>query len=158
MRIRRATGADAKAITRIDPIARRRAARRAFVRNAFAAGHGLVCDDEGRLVAYAVLNYSFYERGFLALVCVAAAHRRRGVATRLIHAAERRCRSRDLFTSTNRSNVTMQRLLRRLGYVRSGTLFNLDRGDPELVYVKRLPGKSGKDTCSSPRPPAHWRP
>lgn len=41
-----------------------------------------------------------------------------------------------LFTSTNESNVAMQRLCDRLGYVRSGFIENLDERDPEVVYFK----------------------
>ena len=43
-----------------------------------------------------------------------------------------------LFTSTNASNVSMQRLCESLGYVRSGVINNLDEDDPEIVYFKRL--------------------
>lgn len=44
-----------------------------------------------------------------------------------------------LFTSTNLSNLPMQSLLVRLGYLLSGVIHHLDEGDPELVYVKYLP-------------------
>ena len=43
-----------------------------------------------------------------------------------------------MFTSTNQSNLPMQRLCDRLGYVKSGYVENLDEGDPELIYVKLL--------------------
>jgi hypothetical protein len=32
----------------------------------------------------------------------------------------------------------MQSLLAKLGYVPSGIIYNLDEGDPELVYFKQL--------------------
>ena len=35
----------------------------------------------------------------------------------------------------------MHALLHKLGYVRSGTIDNLDEGDPEWVFVKRMKGE-----------------
>ncbi|MEO0538637.1 MAG: GNAT family N-acetyltransferase, partial [Cyanobacteria bacterium P01_A01_bin.123] len=42
------------------------------------------------------------------------------------------------FTSTNESNLLMQALMAKLRYIPSGIINNLDEGDPELVYFKRL--------------------
>jgi len=43
-----------------------------------------------------------------------------------------------LFITTNLSNLPMQSLLVKLGYVLSGVIPYLDEGDPEIVYFKRL--------------------
>jgi hypothetical protein len=51
---------------------------------------------------------------------------------------ERICPSEKLFTSTNESNMPMQRLCEKLGFVRSGWIDNLDDGDPEIIFFKRL--------------------
>jgi hypothetical protein len=40
-----------------------------------------------------------------------------------------------LFTSTNRSNLPMQALLAKLGFVQCGEVNELDPGDPELFFV-----------------------
>ena len=64
--------------------------------------------------------------------------RRRGLATALMRAAELECQSGKLFTSTNQSNIPMQQLCDRLGFIKSGYIENLDEGDPELIYVKLL--------------------
>lgn len=32
----------------------------------------------------------------------------------------------------------MQNLLKKLGYERSGIIHNLDPGDPELIYFKKI--------------------
>ena len=48
------------------------------------------------------------------------------------------CRTPKLFTSTNLSNLPMQSLLAKLEYQLSGVIHNLDEGDPEIVYFKRL--------------------
>jgi hypothetical protein len=48
------------------------------------------------------------------------------------------CRTEKLFTSTNRSNTPMQSLLARTKFSQSGIVHNLDDGDPEIIYSKRL--------------------
>lgn len=66
------------------------------------------------------------------------AHRRHGVATALMRHVESICPTAKLFTSTNESNTPMQRLCKTLGFVRSGWIENLDEGDPEIIYFKRV--------------------
>jgi hypothetical protein len=51
---------------------------------------------------------------------------------------ERNCKTIKLFTSTNESNKPMQELMIKMGYQPSGTVYNLDEGDPELFYFKLL--------------------
>ena len=55
-----------------------------------------------------------------------------------LRAAELDCQTGKVFTSTNQSNLPMQRLCDRLGFIKSGYVENLDEGDPELIYVKLL--------------------
>ena len=64
--------------------------------------------------------------------------RRQGIGSALIRHLVKECRTPKLFTSTNQSNFRMQRLLAMLDFDRSGFIENLDEGDPELVYFKRL--------------------
>ena len=52
--------------------------------------------------------------------------------------AEKGCLSDDLFTSTNLSNIPAQRLFEKLDYTRTVMVENLDEGDPEIFYFKRL--------------------
>jgi hypothetical protein len=60
------------------------------------------------------------------------------VATALVRHLEQWCITGKLFTSTNESNKPMQGLLQSLAYQPSGTVYNLDEGDPEIFYFKRL--------------------
>ncbi|MDQ2305679.1 GNAT family N-acetyltransferase, partial [Pseudomonas aeruginosa] len=64
--------------------------------------------------------------------------RRRGIASALLRQARDDCRGDRLFTSCNRSNLPMRRLLEREGFQPSGVIDNLDEGDPELVFVRFL--------------------
>jgi ribosomal protein S18 acetylase RimI-like enzyme len=98
---------------------------------------------EGTVVGYATAAVKFFDRGFVWMLAVEPAHRRRGVATALMRSAEQWCPSDQLFTSTNRSNVPAQRLFESLGYLESGEVDNLDPGDPELFYCRILKGDPG---------------
>jgi RimJ/RimL family protein N-acetyltransferase len=48
------------------------------------------------------------------------------------------CDTPKLFCTTNVSNHRMQRLPARSGFASCGFIDELDPGDPELVYVRRL--------------------
>lgn len=73
---------------------------------------------------------------FIPLVVVSDASRRTGVGRQLMTHLERVASAQKVFTSTNTSNLPMRQLLAQLGYQHSGTIENLDPGDPELVFVK----------------------
>ncbi len=93
---------------------------------------------EGDVAGYAVFEYSFFDLGFITLLWTTANRRQEGVATALIGYLEERCQTAKIFTSTNRSNHPMRALLAKLNYVFSGEVDNLDVGDPELFFCKRL--------------------
>jgi ribosomal protein S18 acetylase RimI-like enzyme len=65
-------------------------------------------------------------------------YRRCGAGAALLRHMESLCKTAKLFTSTNLSNLPMQSLLTKLGYVLSGVIHNLDEGDPEIVYFKQM--------------------
>lgn len=138
MEIRPATLADASAIKAFDEIARSQASRAAFIERSIQSNECLVAVVDSRVVAYAVLNYRFYDHGFVDMLYVHKDFRRRGIGAELVRHMEERCRTVKLFTSTNQSNTPMQLLLAKLGYQRSGIVENLDEGDPELIFIKRV--------------------
>jgi GNAT superfamily N-acetyltransferase len=86
------------------------------------------------VMGYGVLHYHFFGCGFIEMLMVGERYRRRGVGLVLIAALKSHCRHPKLFTSTNRSNLPMQRLLLNAGFVASGQIDNLDDGDPEQVF------------------------
>ena len=135
---RRATPEDFEALCALDPIAQRDSERCEFIRHTIAEGTCHVALSDGQLAGYGVLEYTFFETGFVAMLMVHPEWRRQGVGQGLMRHFEALCRTPKLFTSTNLSNLPMQRLLARLGYELSGVIHHLDEGDPELVYVKLL--------------------
>lgn len=141
---RRATESDWTELARIDPIAAAGDdSRRAQLRHWCAEGLALVAEDPpeahpGRAsgpLGYCVLEYTFFEQGFVTMLMVAPHARRRGVGTRLLAAADAWCTTPKLFTSSNLSNQPMRRLLRTTGWRPVGLVQGLDEGDPELFYL-----------------------
>ena len=96
----------------------------------------LLAETADEIVAYATLEYTFFERGFVSMLYVAEPHRRMGIARRLMEAAASQCTTKFLFTSTNESNGPMRALLADLGYIPSGSIDHLDPDDPELFFVR----------------------
>jgi GNAT superfamily N-acetyltransferase len=136
--IRPAVGDDVEALCSLDLIAREEGGRRDFIRREVASGNCYVAVAGGTVVGYGVLSYNFYDNGCVDMLYVHSEHRRRGAGEALLRHMESLCRTPKLFTSTNLSNLRMQSLLAKLGYALSGVIHNLDEGDPEVVYFKRL--------------------
>ena len=136
--VRTAVESDVGALCSLDLIARQEAERREFIRREVVSGNCFVAVENEVVLGYGVLNYTFYYNGCVDMLYVRAEHRRRGVGAALLRHMESLCRTPKLFTSTNLSNLPMQSLLAKSGYELSGVIHNLDEGDPEIVYLKRL--------------------
>jgi ribosomal protein S18 acetylase RimI-like enzyme len=135
--IRPATPKDIPAIVALDPLASN-GSRAEFIQRSVHSAICLLAIEASQVVAYGVLDYAFFRQGYISMLYVHPSHRRRGIGTELMRSLEAVCTTEKLFTSTNRSNEPMQALLPNLGYVSSGTVENVDEGDPELIYFKRV--------------------
>ena len=139
MIIRAAVRNDLAQLVELDHIARAdQEGRKAFIADAIGRGECHIACIEKRTAGYIVVNYAFYGNGYIAMLYIADSFRGQGIGTALIDHAEKVCGKEKLFTSTNRSNLTMQRLLERKSFIASGIIHNLDEGDPEVVYFKKL--------------------
>jgi N-acetylglutamate synthase-like GNAT family acetyltransferase len=107
--------------------------RTEFIRRAVDSGDAHLLEEEGKVIAVGVLEYTFFEHGFISLVFVDP-EERTGVGEMLLRYLISICRTPKVFSSTNRSNVPMQALFGKVGFERSGIIHNLDPGDPELIY------------------------
>jgi GNAT superfamily N-acetyltransferase len=136
--VSQANAQDAEAVIALDREARPGADRAEMIRQAIAAGHCHIARLDDCIAGYAILTQSFFGHGFIELLMVHPGYRRYGVATALIHRCEAICPTEKLFTSTNQSNLPMQWFCASLGFVRSGIIENLDEGDPEIVFLKRI--------------------
>jgi len=87
----------------------------------------------GRIAGFNAWNREFFSHPMVWLVVVNPDDRRKGVASRLFAKAERESTGTRLYSSTNRSNVAMQRFHEKRGYRVCGEV-DLDPGDPEVFY------------------------
>ncbi|MFI9630335.1 GNAT family N-acetyltransferase [Streptomyces sp. NPDC052042] len=134
--VRAAGTSDWAALAGIDSIvAAGDSARRTNIRRWCEQSSVVMAEDSSGPLGYSVLEYTFFEQGFVTMLMVAPGTRRRGVGARLLDAVEASCTSPKLFTSTNVSNQPMQRLLQRAGWSPIGLLHGLDEGDPELFFL-----------------------
>ena len=137
--LRPATSLDIDALSAIDRLAQTDRRRREFITRSVAHGTCSVADaPSGQAAGYGVLDYAFFDNGFVSMIYVAPANRRQGAGLLLLRHLESLCQTPKLFTSTNLSNLPMQALLAKAGYRLSGVIHDLDEGDPELIYVKYL--------------------
>jgi GNAT superfamily N-acetyltransferase len=136
--VRPAADTDIEQIVRVHWPLEIKLSRRVSLQNAVGQGECFVTLDDGILVGYGIMNHRFFDCGFVSLVYVDPAHRRRGVASRLFDEFESRCRSSRIFTSTNLSNLPMHGFLASRCYTLSGVVQDIDEGDPEMFYSKRL--------------------
>ena len=139
--IRAAAESDIEALYSLDLIAHSKNERREFIRRTVTAGECFVAVADAAdeiVIGYGVLNYTFFNHGNIDMLYIDAGHRRSGAGAALLEHLESLCQTPKLFTTTNLSNLPMQSLLAKCGYVLSGVIHNLDEGDPEIVYFKRL--------------------
>jgi ribosomal protein S18 acetylase RimI-like enzyme len=93
----------------------------------------------GRIPAgFLIWTKDFYSHHFIDLVIVHPEMRRKGVAQAMLKAMEAICPGNKLFSSTNRSNKAMQKVFQGAGYVKSGFISHLDKGNPEWIYYKKV--------------------
>ena len=136
--VRSATYPDATAIVALDPAAPSRQSRTNFIYRSITARTCYVAEIEGAIVGYGVLEYTFFDHGFIPLVLVEPSRRRQGIGMAIVQHMERTCKTPRLFATMPKSNIAIQGLLKKLGYRRSGTIQNLDDNGVELVFFKKV--------------------
>jgi N-acetylglutamate synthase-like GNAT family acetyltransferase len=113
-----------------------------FVLRAAQKGYAFVLEEGGQIIGTGVLEYTFFEQGFISLIYVSPSARRTGAGEMLLRYFVSVCKTPKLFSSTNRSNKPMQALFAKAGFELSGIIHNLDPNDPEIVYYKRAGSRS----------------
>jgi GNAT superfamily N-acetyltransferase len=106
--IRSATADDIETLFSFDLIAQRENERREYIRRAVSGGECYVAVKGEQVIAYGVLNYTFYYLGCIDMLYVDPDFRRAGAGSALLKHLESLCRTSKLFTSTNLSNLPMQ--------------------------------------------------
>ena len=102
-----------------------------------ASGCCIVATTGDQIVGYA----SYAPRGLLGqplltYLCVAPAHRKQGLGSKLVQAVQHQARGRKLISSTEDWCVETQRIFERLGWQRIGALSGINKdGSTELFFA-----------------------
>ena len=89
-------------------------------------------------VGFVLFDYRFFSQGWVELLIIDEKHRGKGIVGNVFNLLSQQCKTEKIFTSTNNSNLPMQKALTKAGFTFSGKLNGLDEGDPELFYYKRV--------------------
>ena len=110
--------------------------RRKYIKKAVEEERCLVALHRGKIVGFLIFDTNFFDNSFISLIIVSPNERRKGCATALIEFFVDASPTLKIFSSTNQSNVEMQKVFNSNGFVRSEIVENLDEGDSEIIYYK----------------------
>ncbi|KPB06266.1 GNAT family N-acetyltransferase [Bacillus sp. CHD6a] len=110
--------------------------RRDYIENAIELGHCIIAKNGGDIEGFLIYDTNFFECSFISLIIVSPSKRRKGNASLLLDYLMNISPTTKVFSSTNRSNISMQKVFHAKGFTESGIVENLDAGDPEIIYFK----------------------
>ncbi|MEI2467962.1 GNAT family N-acetyltransferase [Niallia taxi] len=123
-------------IVKIDELVIGNKSRCESIRKAIKEERCIVANDKNLIVGYLIFDTNFFGCSFISLIIVSQTERRKGYATSLIEYFINISPTKKIFSSTNKSNQTMQEVFKASGFLQSGLIENLDEGDPEVIYHK----------------------
>lgn len=87
-------------------------------------------------VGFIIFDYRFFGKGWIELIVIEERYRGKGIGVEAMKLICKQSKMNKVFTSTNSSNIQMQKALNASGFSFAGELNGLDEGDPELFYYK----------------------
>jgi GNAT superfamily N-acetyltransferase len=128
-----------------DPeVARRKQIR---LRNWFDAGSLIIARLGESVIAFAVVDNSFFDNAFIRWIFVDESHRRLGIGRVMVRALMEHAATAKLFTSAPESNYAMRLLLDGLGWENVGAVRGVEESDPSMFY--RAPGDESRAVRSA---------
>ncbi|KAB2457871.1 GNAT family N-acetyltransferase [Bacillus sp. CH126_4D] len=113
--------------------------RRSYIQHTINEGRCVIVKEDNSISGFLTYDTNFFGCTFLSLIIVSPTKRRRGYASSLISYMLSHSPTQKIFSSTNESNESMQKVFNANGFIRSGMIENLDEGDPEMIfYTKKL--------------------
>jgi ribosomal protein S18 acetylase RimI-like enzyme len=85
-----------------------------------------------------VYGHTFFDNAFIELLMVEEKYRHCGIGSALLNYMFAECKTQKLFTSTNKSNEPMRKLLVKAGLTFCGEIDALDEGDPEMFFFRKV--------------------
>ncbi|MBU0906049.1 MAG: GNAT family N-acetyltransferase [Firmicutes bacterium] len=110
--------------------------RRKYIKKAIEEERCIAIKNEFSLVGFLIFDTNFFSSSFIFLIIVKPTERRKGYATSLMEFFISISPTKKIFSSTNKSNKSMQEVFKANGFIQSGFVENLDEGDPEIIYFK----------------------
>ncbi|WNF38981.1 GNAT family N-acetyltransferase [Bacillaceae bacterium IKA-2] len=110
--------------------------RLSYFEKSIELGHCIIAKEDDDIVGFLIYDTNFFECAFISLVIISPSNRRKGFASLLLDYMMSKSPTTKVFSSTNRSNISMQRVFDSNGFMQSGIVENLDEGDPEIIYFK----------------------
>jgi ribosomal protein S18 acetylase RimI-like enzyme len=110
--------------------------RRDYIENAIELGHCIITKNKEDIEGFLIYDTNFFECSFISLIIVSPSKRRKGYASLLMDYMMKISPTMKVFSSTNRSNISMQKVFHANGFIQSGIVENLDEGNPEIIYFK----------------------
>ncbi|HDR4420734.1 TPA: GNAT family N-acetyltransferase [Bacillus cereus] len=113
--------------------------RRDYINKTINEGRCIIVKEDNSISGFLTYDTNFFDCTFLSLIIVSPTRRRRGYASSLLSYMLSHSPTQKIFSSTNKSNESMQKVFHSNGFIRSGMIENLDEGDPEIIfYTKKL--------------------
>lgn len=91
---------------------------------------------ENTNIGFIIFDYRFFDQGWIELIIIEKEFRGKGIGGHALDLICKQAKTNKVFTSTNSSNVYMQKALSKTGFLFAGKINGLDEGDPELFYFK----------------------
>ncbi|WP_078551983.1 GNAT family N-acetyltransferase [Bacillus alkalicellulosilyticus] len=110
--------------------------RRNTIKKSIEQGQCIIAKEGEDIVGFLLYDITFFECTFISLIIVSPSSRRRGYASLLMESLMDAAPTTKVFSSTNQSNINMQKVFEANGFIQSGIVENLDEGDPEIIYFK----------------------
>ncbi|MEH7115598.1 GNAT family N-acetyltransferase [Neobacillus niacini] len=107
-----------------------------YIMKAIEEERCIVVNNKNLIVGFLLFDTHFFNCSFISLIIVKPTERRKGYASSLIEYFINISPTKKIFSSTNKSNQTMQEVFKINGFIQSGFIENLDEGDPEIIYFK----------------------
>ena len=111
------------------------------ITKAIVAEECFVIMADHQAVGFVILDYRFFDQGWIELIILKEELRGSGIGSRALSLTCQQSKTSKVFTSTNRSNIQMQKVLHKVGFTFAGEINGLDDGDPELFYLKDMSNK-----------------
>lgn len=89
-----------------------------------------------KAVGFVLFDYRFFDQGWIELIIIDEEYRGKGIGPKAMELICKESKTNKVFTSTNKSNVQMQKALAKAGFSFAGEIIGLDEGDPEMFYFR----------------------